>query len=55
LFTTFDGLNLGDGQPQWRKYKLASAKTIIAKVRQLERDGLLIPAESEVKKLIPSA
>lgn len=55
LFTAFDGLTLGYEQPQWRKDKLARAKEIIAKVRQLERDEMPVSAEAEVKKLIPSA
>lgn len=54
LFTAFDGLNLGYEQPQWRKDKLARAKEIIAKVRQLERDEMPVSAEAEIKKLIPS-
>ena len=55
LFTAFDGLTLGYEQPQWRKDKLARAKEIIAKVRQLERDSMPASAEAEVKKLIPAA
>lgn len=54
LFTAFDGLNLAYEQPQWRKDKLARAKEIIAKVRQLERDSMPVSAEAEVKKLIPA-
>jgi predicted nucleotidyltransferase len=53
LFTAFDGLTLGYDQPQWRKDKLARAKEIIVKVRQLERDSMPVTAETEVKKLIP--
>ena len=40
-------------QPQERKDKLARAKEIIAKVRQLERDDMPATAEAEIKKLIP--
>lgn len=53
LFTTFDNLTLSYDQPQWRKDKLARAKDIIEKVRQLERDEMPHTAEGEVKKLIP--
>ena len=54
LFTVFDNLTLSYDQPQWRKDKLARAKEIIAKVRQLERDEMPISAEAEIKKLIPA-
>lgn len=54
LFTVFDNLTSPYDQPQWRKDKLARAKEIIAKVRQLERDEMPISAEAEVKKLIPA-
>ena len=53
LFTIFDNLDLSHGQAQWRKDKLARAKEIVAKVRQLERDDMPYTAEGEVKKLIP--
>ena len=53
LFTVFDNLTLSYDQAQWRKDKLARAKEIVAKVRQLERDAMPYSAESEVKKLIP--
>ena len=53
LFTVFDNLHLSSDQPQWRKDKLARAKEIVEKVRQLERDDMPYSAESEVKKLIP--
>ena len=52
LFTVIDNLTLPYDQPQWRKDKLARAKEIIGKVRQLERDEMPISAEAEVKKLI---
>lgn len=55
LFTAFDGLTRGYEQPQWCKDRLARAKQIIAKVRELERDGMPLSAETEVKKLIPAA
>ncbi len=54
LFTVFDNLTLTYDQPQWRKDKLARAKEIVAKVRQLERDDMPASAEAEVKKLIPA-
>jgi len=54
LFTVFDNLTLSHDQPQWRKDKLARAKEIISKVRQLERDEMPVSAEAEVKKLIPA-
>lgn len=54
LFTVFDNLTLSYDQPQWSKDKLARAKEIIAKVRQLERDEMPVSAEAEVKKLIPA-
>jgi len=53
LVTTFDNLTLSYDQPQWRKDKLARAKEIIGKVRQLERDDMPASAEAEIKKLIP--
>jgi len=53
VFTVFDNLTLDYDQPQWRKYKLARAKEIVAKVRQLEKDEMPYSAEAEVKKLIP--
>ena len=54
LFTVIDNLALSYEQPQWRKDKLARAKEIVAKVRQLERDSMPVTAEGEVKKLIPA-
>jgi hypothetical protein len=54
VFTVFDNLALASDQPQWRKDKLARAKEIVAKVRQLERDDMPATAEAEVKKLIPA-
>ena len=54
LFTVFDNLSLTYDQPQWGKDRLSRAKEIIAKIRQLERDEMLISAEAEVKKLIPT-
>lgn len=53
VFTNFDDFQLSYDQPQWRKDRLARAKEIIAKVRQLERDDMPATAENEVKKLIP--
>lgn len=52
VFSTIDGLTLNSGQPQWRKDKLARARTIVASVRALENKGLSSLAETEVKKLI---
>jgi hypothetical protein len=52
VFTIFDNLNLNSNE-QWRKDKLARAKSIIAEVRNLERNEMPLSAEMEVKKLIP--
>lgn len=54
VFTVFDNLPLSYDQPQWRKDKLARAKEIVARVRQLERDNMPATAEAEIKKLIPA-
>jgi Second Messenger Oligonucleotide or Dinucleotide Synthetase domain len=54
VLTVFDNLTLSYDQPQWRKDKLARAKEIVAKVRQLERDDMPATAEVEIKKLIPT-
>lgn len=54
LFTVFDNLTLSWDQSQGRKDKLARAKEIVAKVRQLERDEMPASAEVEIKKLIPA-
>jgi hypothetical protein len=54
VFTVFDNLDLSFFQPQWRKDRLARAKEIVAKVRQLERQEMPASAEIEIKKLIPA-
>lgn len=53
LFCVFDNLSSMGLDDQWRRDKLNRAKSIIAKVREYERDNMPINAEVEVKKLIP--
>ncbi|APT56120.1 nucleotidyltransferase [Roseomonas gilardii] len=53
LFTVFDNLSTHSVSEQWRKDQIERAKKIVAKVRELERDGMPYMAEAEVKKLIP--
>lgn len=53
LFTVFDNLQVAYEWAQWRKDKVLLAKQIVQKVRDYERQGMPVTAESEVKKLIP--
>ena len=53
LFYVFDKLSGDNEATQWRKDKLTRAKTIVAQVREYERQGLTSKAEQEVQKLIP--
>jgi Second Messenger Oligonucleotide or Dinucleotide Synthetase domain len=54
LFAVFDNLSTSGVSEQWRRDKIERAKTIIAKVRELERDNMPTNAEAEIKKLIPA-
>lgn len=53
LFNVFDHLNPNE-IAQWRNDRIKRAKDIVAKVRELERNGYPATAEGEVKKLIPA-
>ena len=53
LFTIIDKLPIEYDAAQWRKDKIARAKTIVAQVKEYERQELGAKAEQEVKKLIP--
>lgn len=52
LFNVFDDLSENRCDTQWRKDKVNCAKTVIAEVKSLEKDGYTNLAEAEVKKLI---
>ena len=53
LFTVIENLSIANETTQWRKDKISRAKTIVAEVKRLEKEGMPASAEIEVKKLIP--
>ena len=55
LFTAFETLSLDYGSAKWKKDRVARAKRIVAKAKQLEADGDPASAEAEIKKLIPKS
>lgn len=53
LFTVIENLSIANETTQWRKDKILRAKTIITEVKRLEKEGMPVSAELEIKKLIP--
>lgn len=53
LFTVFDNLQVVYVEAQRHKDKVTRAKQIVQNVRDYERQGMPVTAESEIKKLIP--
>lgn len=53
FFHVIDNISLEYVSVQWRKDVISRAKTIVAQVKEYERQGLTTKAEQEVKKLIP--
>lgn len=51
FFEIFDNLNTSSSYSKWVNDEITRAKTIVANVRQYERDGLMMTAENEIKKL----
>jgi predicted nucleotidyltransferase len=51
LFSVFDNLNADYSNAQWINNEVTRAKNIVSTVRQYERDGMPVSAETEVKKL----
>ena len=51
LFSVFDNLNADYSNAQWINNEITRAKNIVSTVRQYERDGMPVSAETEVKKL----
>lgn len=51
LFAIFDNLSTNYSNAQWVNNEITRAKNIVSAVRQDERDGMLVSAETEVKKL----
>jgi len=55
LFNCVESLSLNWNEAQWRKDKLQRAKDIVANVKSYENQNMPTSAETEVKRLIPSA
>jgi hypothetical protein len=53
FFSCIEKLTLDWSAAQWRKDKLARAKTIVTNTKQYELDEMPYTAEDEIKKLIP--
>ena len=53
FFNCIENLDLDWSSAQWRKDKVARAKTIIVTTKQYEENGMVVSAELEIKKLIP--
>jgi hypothetical protein len=51
LFSIFDNLSTDYSSAQWVNNEITRAKNIVSTVRQYERDGMPVSAETEVKKL----
>lgn len=52
FFSVIDKLSIENETTQWRKDKIARAKSIVDLVREYERQGMPTTAELEIKKLI---
>ncbi len=52
LFSAIDSFSTWD-LPEYKRQKVERAKQIVNNVRQYEQRGLPIPAEAEIKKLLP--
>jgi hypothetical protein len=55
LFFVVEQLSVDCNAAQWRKDKVSRAKSTVANVKNYERQGYTISAETEVKKLIPES
>lgn len=53
FFALVEDISLDWNAAQWRKDKLESAKSIIQKTKEYERNDMPATAEQEIKKLIP--
>ena len=51
FFAVIDNLNTSSSYAQWVNDEITRAKTIVANVRQYEKDEMPVTAENEVKKL----
>ena len=51
FFTVIDNLNTSSSYAQWVNDEITRAKTIVANVRQYEKDEMPVTAENEIKKL----
>lgn len=51
FLAVFENLNTNSAYSQWVNNEITRAKTIVTNVRQYEKDGMLVTAEKEIKKL----
>ena len=51
FFAVIDNLNTSTSYSQWVNNEITRAKNIVTNVRQYEKDGMPVKAESEIKKL----
>ncbi len=51
LFAIFDNLGTNYSNAQWVNDEITRAKNIVSAVKQYERDGMPVSAETEIKKL----